>query len=157
MARITTVENKFLNELIKDCITFRLDESEAQEYIKTRFKEISLASYKRRKANVLSEGSIQVWLNNYTRIGFVSNHKQDIETISKIRDDSVHQLQIEISKPIRDENKILRIKENINETTKLLAELNLGTPIISAIKAKLQEQERKKRKRNDTEAIQVSQ
>jgi hypothetical protein len=54
----------------------------------------------------------------------------------------MHQLQIEINKKIRNERIILQLKVNIIETTKLLAELNLGTPIISAIKAKL---ERKKK------------
>ena len=55
----------------------------------------------------------------------------------------MHQLQIEIDKTNRDEYKILKLKDNIFETTKLLSERNLGTPIISAIKSKLEQQNAK--------------
>ena len=63
MGDITETENKFLNELVKDCITYRLTETESLEYIKTRFHVISLSSYKLRKANILSDKSTEVWLN----------------------------------------------------------------------------------------------
>lgn len=63
MGDITETENKFLNELVKDCITYRLTETESLDYIKTRFHVISLSSYKLRKANILSDKSTEVWLN----------------------------------------------------------------------------------------------
>jgi hypothetical protein len=72
---ITETETKFLNELVKDCITYGLEEKEALGYIETRFKRVSLSSYKHRKARVLSEDASQVWLNHFTRIGFVQDHK----------------------------------------------------------------------------------
>lgn len=137
-------DNKFLNSLVQDCITFKLDTNESLEYIKTRYgKSISIASWNRRKATVSSDLSTETWLNHFTRIGFVKNHQQDISTINKLRDDSMHQLQIEIDKTNRDEYKILKLKDNIIETTKLLSERNLGTPIISAIKSKLEQQNAK--------------
>ena len=83
---VTRTETKFLNELIKDCITYRLSEQEALQYIGIRFHKISESSYKQRKANVLSEESTQVWLNHFTRIGFVQHHKEQIEVIQKIQD-----------------------------------------------------------------------
>ena len=47
----TATEDKFLNELIKDCITYRLEEQEALQYIQIRFKQpVSLSTYKHRKA-----------------------------------------------------------------------------------------------------------
>ena len=101
----------------------------------------------------MSDETTNVWLNHFTRIGFVKNHQQDIETIRKLRDDSIRQLFIEqISKP-RDEYKILKLKVDIRDNTQLLSELNLGTPIISAIKAKLEQ----KQIDSNTKAIQVSQ
>ena len=138
---ITQTESKFLNELVLDCITYRLHEPEALEYIKTRFKEISESSYKHRKASVLSDESTQVWLNHFTRIGFVQHHKEQIEVIQKIQADSLKQFFIETQKEVRDEFKISRLKNDIRENTKLLSELGLGTPIISAIKAKLQDKD----------------
>ena len=142
MPNITETENKFLNELVKDCITFRLTETEALEYIKTRFHSISLSSYKLRKSNVLSDKSIQLWLNNFTRIGFVSNHKKQIENIEMILEDSLKQFFYEKDKKTRDERKIQQLKNDIRENVKLLSELNLGTPIISAIKAKVEDNEK---------------
>lgn len=146
-------DSRLLNELIKDCITYRLIETEALQYIKTRFgKSISLPTYTRRKARILSDDSTNIWLNNFTRIGFVKNHQHDIEVINKIRDDSIHQLRLEIDKQNRDEYKILKLKHDIRENTQLLSELNLGTPIISAIKAKLE-----KNDNSNSKTIQVCQ
>lgn len=137
---IKTSDNKFLNSLVQDCITFRLTETESLEYIKTRYgKTISAPSFNIGKAKVSSDLSTETWQTRFIRIGFVKNHQQDISTISKIRDDSMHQLQIEITKTNRDEYKILKLKDNIIETAILLSELNLGTPIISIIKPKLEQ------------------
>jgi len=141
----------FINSLVQDCITYNLSEAEGLEYIKARYgKPISRASFNRRKAHILSDQSTNVWLNNFTRIGFVKNHQEDIETIRRLRNDSMRQLQTEIDKRNRDEYKILKLKDNIIETTKLLSELNLGTPIISAIKSKLESA-----KANRNESIQT--
>ncbi|HEX7179694.1 MAG TPA: hypothetical protein VF220_08210, partial [Nitrososphaeraceae archaeon] len=63
--KITEIENKFLTELIKDCITYRLTEHEALQYIKKRFKQISLSSYKHRKAKILNENGSQIWLDYF--------------------------------------------------------------------------------------------
>jgi hypothetical protein len=140
MGKITHTESKFLTELVKDCITYGLTENEAIEYIEKRFKKISVSSYTLRKANVLNDESTKIWLNHFTRIGFVKNHQDDVETIRKLRDDSMRQLHIETDKgnQNRDEYKILKLKQDIRDNTRLLSELNLGTPIISAIKAKVE-------------------
>ena len=63
---LTQTENKFLNELVLDCIAYRLTEPEALRYIEARFHRISETSYKQRKASVLSDKSTQVWLNHFT-------------------------------------------------------------------------------------------
>ena len=131
---ITETENKLLNELVKDCITYRLEEKEALQYIAIRFKQVSLSSYKHRKAKVLSEDANQIWLNHFTRIGFVQHHKEQIETIQKIQDDSLRQYSSKQTEDNRNENMILRLKNDIRENAKLLSELGLGTPIISQLK-----------------------
>ena len=91
-----------------------------------------------------------MWLNHFTRIGFVQHHKEQIDTIQKIQDDSLRQFLIEINQnqANRDEDKIKKLKQDIRDNVKLLSELGLGTPIISAIKAKLQQSE-------DAKTIQV--
>ena len=75
MGMVSKTESKFLNSLVQDCITYGLTEPEALKYIEISCKKISASSYQLRKANVLSDKSIQIWLNHFTRIGFVSSHK----------------------------------------------------------------------------------
>jgi mevalonate kinase len=145
---ITETENKFLNSLIVDSIIYRLSTEESLSYIQTRFKKISEASYKKRKAAVLSDESTQVWLNYFTRIGFVQHHKEQMEHIQRVEEDSMRQFFVETIKGNRNEDRILKLKQDIRDNVKLLSELGLGTPIISAIKAKLERQE-------DAKTIQV--
>jgi mevalonate kinase len=145
---ITETENKFLNSLVVDSIIYRLSTEESLSYIQTRFKKISEASYKKRKAAVLSDESTQVWLNYFTRIGFVQHHKEQMEHIQRVEEDSMRQFFVETIKGNRNEDKILKLKQDIRDNVKLLSELGLGTPIISAIKAKLERQE-------DAKTIQV--
>ena len=131
---ITETENKFLNSLVVDSIIYRLSTEESLSYIQTRFKKISEASYKKRKAAVLSDESTQVWLNYFTRIGFVQHHKEQMEHIQRVEEDSMRQFFVETIKGNRNEDK------DIRDNVKLLSELGLGTPVISAIKAKLERQ-----------------
>jgi hypothetical protein len=135
------LDKKLLNELVKDCITYKLTESEALQYIELRYgKKISVRSYKRRKAFVKSDTSTQLWLNHFTRVGFVKSHQGHLNSINKIRDELMHQLEKEISnKNNRDEDKILKIIDRIMEATKLLVGLDMGSPIIAEIKAKLEQ------------------
>ena len=139
MGDITTTENKFLNELVKDCVLYRLTEQEALEYIKFRYKAISLSAYKLRKGKVSSEQSTEIWMNHFTRVGFVTHHKEQIDIIQTIQNDSLKQLHIERNKEDRNEAIIFRLKDDIRENAKVLSEFSLGTPIIAAIKKKLEE------------------
>jgi hypothetical protein len=144
--KLSETESKFLNSLIADSVIYNLSVAEALEYIKTRFKKISEPCYKHRKAKVLSEESTQIWLNHFTRIGFVKTHKEQIEYIQRLQDDSLRQLFVETThQQPRNEDKILRLKQDIRDNTKLLSELGLGTPIISAIKSKMQQQQQQEK------------
>lgn len=103
-----------------------------------RFKKISLAAYKHRKAHVLSDNHTQIWLDHFTRVGFVSNHKKQMDYIQRNQNDSIYQLFIEQNRECRNEGIILRIKQDIRENIMMLSQFNLGTPIISALKARLE-------------------
>lgn len=67
----------------------------------------------------------------------MQHHREQIETIQKIQDDSLRQLSIETGKETRDEVKIRCLKHDIREDVHLLSELGLGTPIIAAIKKRI--------------------
>jgi hypothetical protein len=55
----------------------------------------------------------------------------------------MHQLEKEINNTInRNEDKILKIIDRIMEATKLLVALDMGSPIIAEIKAKLEQKDK---------------
>ena len=93
------------------------------------------------KAHILLDESTQIWLNYFTRIGFVRHHKEQIEHIQRLEEDSMRQFYVETIKRNRNEERISKLKQDIRDNVKLLSELGLGTPIISAIKAELERQE----------------
>lgn len=146
-------EVKLLDELMADCVTYRLTQTEGMQYIAIRFKPISLSAYKVRHAKVNSDKNVQIWLNHFTRIGFVIHHKKQIEDAMRIQNDSLREFITEISRPtvpprdnptavLRDRDYVLKLKNDMRENIKLLTELGLGTPIISALKAKLDKVEK---------------
>ena len=145
MGNFKANENEILNVLVADCINYGFTEKEALSYIKARLggKEISAETYYRRKKNINSEDYAKEWLNYFSKIGFVVKHKQIIEVIETLQQDSLKDYLIEQSKPfeIRNKNEISKLRYEIRESAKLLQELYLGTPIIAQIKAKLDQKQ----------------
>jgi len=114
--RRTSTQSRFLDELVSDCITFGLKEREALEYIKVKFgEEIKPRSYQTRKSKLLSEDSMQLWLDHFTRIGYVSNHRKQVETLERIQDDALRQLLIETNREHRDEHLIRRFNRSVEK------------------------------------------
>lgn len=134
--------DNFLNELVKDCIIYRLNLKEALSYVKIRSKhEIKERNYRTRRANLLNDNAGQVWLNYFTRTGFVLHHKQQMEIIEKIQTNALKQLFIEAeTKEPNEKNQELIIKLNylIAHLTKLHAQFGMETPLISRIKARVE-------------------
>ena len=146
MASWTTGQNFILNKLVTDCITFGLKTKEALKYIEIEFGQpYPERSYTRRRAKLQSEDTSNLWLNYFTRIGFLQQHRKLMDDIQKIHDDSLNRYFYESikSREERNEDLILKLKADIRENAKLLAEFTLSTPIISAIKQKLREKDQK--------------
>ena len=136
----TVKENMVLMPLVADCINFGFNEKESLLYIKARFgKEISAETYYRRKRQVDSGQYAKEWLNYFTKIGFTVKHKQIIDTIEMVQQDTIRDYLIEQNKPheTRDKLEIRQLRYDIRENAKLIQELSLGTPIIAQIKAKI--------------------
>ena len=145
MADRTDAESALLNKIVSDCITYGLKPNEAMRYIEIEFGQpISPRSYRDRKARLLSENSSNLWLSYFTRIGYVQHHKEQIETLKKVQQERIRQFFVEMQKPLKERNdgRISRINYDIRENARLLSELGMGTPIISAIKAKLEQAKR---------------
>jgi hypothetical protein len=138
-------ESKLVNELMADIVTYGMSEKEGMKYIEIRFREIGITSYKKRHAFVNSDKNVNLWMNHFTRIGFVIHHKKQIEDAMRIQNHSMRDFITEISRPAEesDHDLIYKIKHDIRENIRLLTDLGLGTPIISALKSKLDKVEEK--------------
>ena len=134
-------ENEIINSLVADCVNYGFTEKESLSYIKARLggKEISAETYYRRKKNIDSGNYANEWLNYFSKIGFVVKHKQIIEVVEKMQQDTLKDYFVENNKSfeIRNKNEVSKLRYEIRENCKLMQELSLGTPIIAQIKAKI--------------------
>jgi hypothetical protein len=75
-----------LLEAVRDCITYSLTEREALAYIKNRTGlEISRRHYYNIKDFAQSEPSTRLWLSQFTKLGFVTEHRKHIDEVNKAR------------------------------------------------------------------------
>ena len=141
MGSFKTNENEILNALVSDCINYGFSEKESLAYIKSRLgREISAETYYRRKKSISSGEYANEWINYFSKIGFVVKHKQIIEVIEGLQQDTLKEYFIEKSKSyeVRNKNELSKLRYEIRESAKLLQELYLGTPIIAQLKAKIE-------------------
>ena len=127
-----------LLEAVRDCITYSLTEREALAYIKNRTgDELSTRHYYRIKSFVQSEPSTQLWLSQFTKLGFVTEHRKHIDEVNKARSEMWRMILEEKSKPDieQDKNLIAKLYSQIEDNLRLASALNLGTPVIAQIKA----------------------
>ena len=128
-----------LYQLVWDCEQYGLSEAEALVYIRMRYgKKISPRSYYDYKKEIDSGEHTFQWLNDFTRVGFVVSHQGLIENTRRILKSSNRRLLLEERKEHPDDHLIVKLKEDIRQSLKLLEGFNLGTPVISAIRAQLQ-------------------
>ena len=101
MGSFTNKENELLNVLVSDCMNYGLSENEALSYIKTRLdREISADAYYRQKKNSRFWNYANEWINYFSRVGFVVKHKQIIEVVEGLQQDTLKDYFIEKSKPL---------------------------------------------------------
>src|ERR671931_2847525 len=140
MSKYTKHQKYQLLEAVRDCITYSLTEREALVYIKNRTggeKELSIRHYYRIKSFVQSEPSTQLWLSQFTKLGFVTEHRKHIDEVNKARSEMWRMILEEHSKPDEEQDKqlIAKLYSQIQENVKLASALNLGTPVVAQIKA----------------------
>jgi hypothetical protein len=135
MVHFSADKRLLLNKLIGDCISFDLKPAEAVEYVRVELGEpLSYRSIARRKAKLLAEEKVQDWLNNFTRIGFVRLHKEQMEDLERMKRDYMKRYFEETIKRPRNENLILKIRDDIRQTMWMMSQFSLGSPVIAALK-----------------------
>ena len=140
-------DQEALKQLVSDCVNYGFSEKESLTYIKSRFgREISPGVYYKYKKYIDSGEHANDWLNYFTKVGFVINHKQIIDTIEMLHKDTIRDYLIEQNQPNKNKYQIRQLRLDILDISKLLQELALGTPIVAQIKAKISELEKQNAK-----------
>ena len=138
-------EVRLLTKLVSDCITFNLRPEEALAYIKQESHspdapdgiELSYATYFTYRARLRGDKKTNTWLSYYTRIGFVTEHKELLDNIKKVQEDRLRQFFIETLRPVRNERVISLLNHDIIDNSRLISDLMDSTPIIASIRAKM--------------------
>lgn len=144
----TRSQGLVLDELVKEAIFYRFKEAEAIEYIRIRTggtpgpngtggTRVKPRAYRVRKARMQSDETAQNWLNEFTRIGFVKNHMDQIETIRRIQDQTIQEWAVESNKQFKDPKRMAMLRNDIRENARLLSDLTMDSPHVASIKAKV--------------------
>jgi hypothetical protein len=126
-----------LEILVTDCITHRMTQVESKEYIKTRYKEVSLSTIKRTKSRLLSDDALNKYFNEHTRIGFVHDQRDRRNEMLSVMEQLMRRWKDYTSRKDIDIHRVVRLAEAIVNTNKRLEEISLSNPVISKIKAKI--------------------
>jgi hypothetical protein len=91
--------------IVADCDMYSLNEKESLEYIKQRLRrEFSGRTYRRYREVLNEDAMTQAWVNQHTKVSFLTIHKQIIETIDIIQKDTLRDYLTENSKPYEVKN-----------------------------------------------------
>jgi len=141
MPRRYTKEQK---HLIKQCIIdadiMGLGRIESIAYVKSRLglaeKSFSESSYKKYRAEALSDDNNVNWISYYARQGFVEFYRKRIQEMELIQTNTFQQWLYETSKPNsqKDKHLILDLVSQLRANNQQLASLGMVTPIIATIK-----------------------
>jgi hypothetical protein len=156
MGRVTGRDQEIISKLVVDCNIYSLNERESLEYIKQRLgRSISGRTYRRYKTNLNYDEMTQAWINQYTKVGFLTTYKEIFDVIDIVQKDTLRDYLAENSKPYEEKNhaRIQTYRNSLRENSKLLSELSAGSPIIAQIKARIDTAENRTDEVKDTSSI----
>ena len=131
-------KNRELLLIIQDCITYRLREKEALEYIEQRYgQSISRGHYFRLKKHIESDEELNYYFDYHARIGFVKDQRDRANEIKSVMTELMRRWFLLSKEKYSDIYKIVRLAEAIINASKRLEEISLANPVIAKIKAKI--------------------
>ena len=132
-----------LEQLVIDSNRFGFTEQESLSYIESRTggKGIARSRYYAIKKD-LSKNQLRDYKNRMayqTKLGIVINHFKRIDELEYLQAILLKTLHFETSKPKEDQSLfgICKIASNLDANTRLLVEMNVGSPIIDQIKEEI--------------------
>jgi len=105
---------------------------------------VDIRTINRYKQEVQNDDSTREWYSDFARINFVRNHMKILEDLERLYDDTNSQIFQQSLQSPRNEGMILRLKADLKETMLMLSEFGSDTPVIDAIRLKLEKAKEKK-------------
>lgn len=133
-----------LRKLCADCIAYGLKPNAELVYVKQELGEsVPIRTINRYKSELRSDESTRQWYSDFARINFVKNHQKILEDLERLYDDTNHRIFEEGLKSPRQEGLIIRLKADLKETMLMLHEFGTDTPVIDAIRLKIEGNKKK--------------
>jgi hypothetical protein len=138
--RYTTEQKHLIKQCIIDADIMGLGRIESVAYVKSRLgldeKMFSEGSYKKYRAEALSDEPNVKWISYYARQGFVEFYRKRIAEMELIQKATLKQWLLETSRPDSQKNKrlILSLVAELRANNQQLSSLGMVTPIIATIK-----------------------
>ncbi len=139
--RFTKEQKHLIKQCIIDADLIGLGRAESITYVKSRLgldenTSFSEGSYKKYRAEILSDDNNIEWISYYARQGFVEFYRKRIQEMELIQKTTFQQLIDETSKPDsqKDVNLILKLVAELRANNQQLSSLGMVTPIIATIK-----------------------
>ncbi len=149
-----------LKKLVLDTVIYKFDTATAVKYMKVVGNvDCSESYYFKVKRRVMSDEETNFFLNEHMRVGYARNHRLQIEETERLKDHLLEVFYQEASKPYMlqtdeknedgspklinnpayDLKKVTLLTDKIDNLNKSLDDLHNGSPLVSAIKKKIDE------------------
>ena len=139
--RYTKEQKHLIKQCIIDADIMGLGRAESIAYVKSRLgldekTSFSEGSFKKYRAEALSDDNNVNWISYYARQGFVEFYRKRIQEMELIQKTTFQQWVYETSKPDsqKDKKLILDLVAELRANNQHLASLGMVTPIIATIK-----------------------
>jgi hypothetical protein len=116
------------------------------EYVEQKTgRSISLTSYHRYKKLALNENTSNAWIDHFARIGFVDHYRKRMNEMETLQRNIYRQLNLELNKKPEEQDKkyIISLSSEIRQNNIHLCHLDIGMPIISKMKEKIEGRKQK--------------
>ena len=150
--QFTKEQHKLLESLITDADLLGLSDKEGISYIHQKIgKQISQSTYSRCKRKIFSDNEIKSYYKNYAKIGLLKFHKERLDEMQMIHQNTLKMWYSEINKKEEEQDKklILEFTKVLRENSQYLGNLAISLPPMAEINNTLDEQQETIRQLNE--------
>lgn len=146
MTKFTRTQKLELQDLTRECIRQGFNDHESLDFIDKTFTKrhgmgISNSYFQQLKAKIRSEPNIRYWLNDFARVQFAVQMRENYEIMVSVMKDIYSEYREERARTPRDVRNLDIYRNQILAYNKRISELTLSHPFIAEIKATLDKRE----------------